>query len=77
MQVPVAQWNQAGGNPAGSGFRAVNTVVPASPASRFIHLPSDPVAASPVIGPNGEIYVGTQSGTLYVCRIDRELPHAA
>jgi hypothetical protein len=77
MQVPVAQWNQAGGNPAGSGFRAVNTVVPASPASRFIHLPSDPVAASPVIGPNGEIYVGTQSGTLYVCRIDRELPRRA
>jgi hypothetical protein len=28
MQVPMAQWNQAGGNPAGSGFRAVNTVAP-------------------------------------------------
>lgn len=74
MQVPVAQWNQAGGNPAGSGFRAVNTVVPIHPASRFIRLPSDAVGASPVIGPNGEIVVGTQSGTLYVCRINRELP---
>jgi hypothetical protein len=74
MQVPVAQWNQAGGNPAGSGFRAVNTVAPASGRAHYIHLPSDPVASSPVIGPNGEIYVGTQAGELYVCRIDRELP---
>ncbi len=77
MQTPVAQWDQSGGNPAGSGFRAVNTVVPVKPASRYIELPSDAVASSPVIGPNGAIHVGTQSGTLYVCRPTRELPHRA
>jgi len=72
MQVPIAQWNQAGGNPAGNGFRAVNTVVPVSGRARYIHLPSDAVGSSPVIGPNDEIYVGTQAGELFVCRIDRE-----
>ena len=40
MQVPVAQWNQAGGNPAGSGFRAVNTVGPVNQRGRYIHRPS-------------------------------------
>jgi len=74
MQVPVAQWNQAGGNPAGSGFRAVNTVAPTRGDARYIQLPSDAVGSSPVIGPNGAIYVGTQSGTLFVCRIDLERP---
>ena len=77
MQVPIAQWDQAGGNPAGSGFRAVNTVVPVHPPARYIQLPSDAVASSPVIGPNGTIHVGTQSGTLYVCRPDRDLPRRA
>jgi len=77
MPIPMAQWDQAGGNPAGSGFRAVNTVVPVHPPARFIHLPSDAVASSPVVGPNGTIHVGTQSGTLYVCRPDRGLPRRA
>lgn len=77
MQVPMAQWDQAGGNPAGSGFRAVNTVVPVHPPARYIQLPSDAVGSSPVIGPNGTIHVGTQSGTLYVCRLDRDLPRRA
>jgi hypothetical protein len=77
MQVPMAQWDQAGGNPAGSGFRAVNTVVPVHPPARYIQLPSDAVTSSPVIGPNATIHVGTQSGTLYVCRPDRDLPRRA
>ena len=77
MQVPMAQWDQAGGNPAGSGFRAVNTVAPVHPPARMIHLPSDAVGSSPVIGPNATIHVGTQSGTLYVCRLDRDLPRRA
>jgi hypothetical protein len=76
MKVPMAQWDQAGGNWAGSGFRAVNTVVPVHPPARLIQLPSQ-VGSSPVIGPNGTIHVGTQSGDLYVCRLDRDLPRRA
>jgi outer membrane protein assembly factor BamB len=74
MRVPVDQWNQSGGNPAGSGFRLVNTVAPVRPAAQYIQLPSDVVASSPVIGPNGTIVIGTGDGQLFVCRPRLGLP---
>jgi hypothetical protein len=34
MTVPVHQWDQFGGNPTGSGFRAVDSTAAAAPAWR-------------------------------------------
>ncbi|MGJ0511282.1 PQQ-binding-like beta-propeller repeat protein [Methylocystis sp.] len=63
MHVRTDIWNQFGGNPAGSGFRAVQTsermqIDWQSP------LPASPGTSSPVIGPDGTIYVGTLNGRL-------------
>jgi PQQ-like domain len=63
MHVQTDIWNQFGGNPAGSGFRAVQTS-----ASMGIEwqcpLPASPGTSSPVIGPDGTIYIGTVNGWL-------------
>ena len=68
MQVPVNRWNQFGGNEAGSGFRAINTVAPFRPAAQYIQLPSDIGSSSPVTGPNGTVVAGTNDGHVFVCR---------
>jgi PQQ-like domain len=63
MHVRTDIWNQFGGNPAGSGFRAVQTS-----ASMGIEwqcpLPASPGTSSPVIGLDGTIYIGTVNGWL-------------
>jgi hypothetical protein len=63
MPFPLDQWNQFGGNPGGSGFRAVNTPAAVAPTWR-VNLPGAPGTSSPVIGPDGTIYVGTTNGRL-------------
>jgi hypothetical protein len=63
MPFPLDQWNQLGGNPGGSGFRAVNTPAAVAPAWR-VALPGAPGTSSPAIGPDGTIYVGTTNGHL-------------
>ena len=63
MHVRTDIWNQFGDNPAGSGFRAVQT----SGSMRIewqCALPTSPGTSSPVIGPNGTIYIGTVNGWL-------------
>ena len=63
MRVSVEQWNQFGGNPAGSGFRAVNSIAAVDPPTWFIQTPSDIGIGSPVVGVDGTVYVGTIEGS--------------
>jgi outer membrane protein assembly factor BamB len=72
MKVPMDQWNQFGGNPAGSGFRAVNSKVPAA-ASWRVELPKPTGTGSPVLGPDGTIYIGTFDGNLVAVRPDGQV----
>jgi hypothetical protein len=69
MTVPTDRWNQFGGNQAGSGFRLVNSVVPAAAAWR-VALPHPTGTGSPVVGPDGTIYIGTFDGQLVAVRPD-------
>jgi outer membrane protein assembly factor BamB len=63
MTVRTDLWNQFGGNPAGSSCRLVNTTK-AGAAKFSIDLPGYTGTSSPVIGPDGTVYVGTQNGWL-------------
>lgn len=63
MRVRTDIWNQFGANPAGSGFRLVNSV--AANALRWDYgLPGGLATRGPVIGPDGTIYAGTDNGDL-------------
>lgn len=63
MRVRTDIWNQLGGNPAGSGCRLVNSVL--ANARRWEYgLLGDAGTRSPVIGPDGTIYIGTDNGQL-------------
>lgn len=63
MHVPLDLWNQFGANPAGSGFRAVNSI--GATALRWESDLQGPAGtSSPVFGPDGTIYVGTTNGKL-------------
>jgi outer membrane protein assembly factor BamB len=64
MSVPLDQWNQFGGNPAGSGFRAVNSTA-ATQASWRVEIPGGIGTTSPVVGPDGTIYLGNLAGQLF------------
>jgi outer membrane protein assembly factor BamB len=63
MRIRTDIWNQLGGNPAGSGCRLVNSVL--ANARRWEYgLLGDAGTRSPVIGPDGTIYIGTDNGQL-------------
>jgi outer membrane protein assembly factor BamB len=63
MLVRSDLWNQFGGNPAGSGFRLINSTSAAAPRwSTDLQSPSD--TSSPVVGPDGTLYIGTVNGRL-------------
>jgi hypothetical protein len=74
MRIPLDRWDQFGGNQAGSGFRAVNSVAPVWPPSQSFRLPSNILDSSPVVAPNGLVVVGTNDGHLFVCRPRSGLP---
>jgi PQQ-like domain len=63
VAVPLDLWNQLGGNPAGSGFRAVNSV-DASAVAWTAVLPGPTTTSSPVHGPDAALYIGTANGYL-------------
>jgi putative pyrroloquinoline-quinone-binding quinoprotein len=67
MSVPLDQWDQFGGNPAGSGFRAVNSIAPVDPPTWTVSIPSDIGAGSPVVGVDGTVFVGSNAGSLFAC----------
>lgn len=62
MQVHTDTWNQFAGNAAGSGFRLVNST--RASALRWESSPAHPISGSPVLGPDGTIYIGTTNGQL-------------
>jgi outer membrane protein assembly factor BamB len=63
MRVRSDLWNQFGGNPAGSGFRLVKSTSAA--ALRWsTDLQASTNTSSPVIGPDGTLYIGTVDGRL-------------
>jgi outer membrane protein assembly factor BamB len=73
-------WDQAYGDAANSGYADVNTLVAQRPI-KSVPLPGSVGAgAGPVIGPEGNVYVGTEQGTLTAFRSDgtpawnRQLP---
>ena len=63
MQVRMDIWNQFGGNPAGSSFRFVNSLE-ARELRWGAELPGPTDNGSPVLGPDGTIYIGTSNGHL-------------
>lgn len=63
MRVRTDIWNQVGANPAGSGFRLVNSVT-ANALRWDCGLPGGLGTRGPVIGPDGTLYVGTDNGDL-------------
>ena len=72
MPVPLDQWNQFGANPAGSGFRAVRSTAATAPGWQLA-IPGRPPStgtSSPVLGPDGTIYLGTHGGLLVAVRPD-------
>jgi outer membrane protein assembly factor BamB len=60
MYVPLTLWNQFGANPAGSGYRLVDTTAAAAPGWAA-DLPGPTGTSSPVLGPDGTIYIGTSN----------------
>ena len=72
MTLPLDQWNQFGANPAGSRFRTVNSTPAASPTWRLA-LPGPIGTTSPVIGPDGTIYIGNLHGQLFAVSPDGSL----
>jgi outer membrane protein assembly factor BamB len=58
MYVPLNLWNQSGANPAGSGYRLVDTTAATAPGWAA-DLPGPTGTSSPVLGPDGTIYIGT------------------
>ncbi len=72
MRVPTDLWNQFGGNPAGSGFRLVNSMR-ASELEWIVGLPGPTGTSSAVFGPGGTIYIGTTNGHLLA--VQPEPPH--
>ena len=72
MRVQTDLWNQFGGNPAGSGFRLVNSIR-ASELEWIVGLPGPTGTSSAVFGPGGTIYIGTTNGHLLA--IQPEPPH--
>jgi outer membrane protein assembly factor BamB len=62
MPIPFDLWNQFGGNPAGSGFRLVNSAGLTS--AWHTVLPGPVGISSPVLGPDGTVYIGTTGGQL-------------
>jgi outer membrane protein assembly factor BamB len=63
MLVPLNVWSQFGANPAGSGCRLVNTTAASAPGWA-VNLPGPTDTSSPVLGPDGTIYIGTANGWL-------------
>src|SRR6186713_2097065 len=63
MPVRTDIWNQFGANPAGSGFRLVNTTN-VTDLRMLVDLPGPVGTGSPVFGPDGTLYVGTSNGHL-------------
>src|SRR5262245_57351859 len=61
-----AQWRFAHSNPANTGFARVDTLPANSP---IVHaLGSVAPGVNPVIGPEGNVYVGTADGVLHAFR---------
>jgi len=56
-------WNQLGGSPTGGAFRLVNTIRP-NTLKCMVTLPGPTGLCSPVIGPDGAVYIGTLNGHL-------------
>jgi outer membrane protein assembly factor BamB len=69
MIVPLNIWNQFGGNPAGSGYRLVNTTSASAPGWAA-DLPGTTDISSPVLGPDGTVYIGTANGWLVALHPD-------
>jgi len=64
MPSSASPWDQAYGDAANSGYADVHTLVAGRPI-RTVPLPGSAGAgAGPVIGPEGNVYVGTEQGTL-------------
>jgi hypothetical protein len=63
MRVRTDIWNQLGGNAAGSGFRLVNSTVANAWKWEFGSI-GESGTRSPVIGPDGTIFVGNGGGEL-------------
>jgi outer membrane protein assembly factor BamB len=69
MFVPLNVWNQFGANAAGSGYRLVNTTSASAPGWAA-NLPGPTGTSSPVLGPDGTIYIGTTNGRLVALHPD-------
>jgi outer membrane protein assembly factor BamB len=69
MFVSLNVWNQFGGNRAGSGYRLVNTTSASAPGWAA-NLPGPTGTSSPVLGPDGTIYIGTTNGRLVALHPD-------
>ena len=63
MTVRTDIWNQQGGSATGGGFRLVNSIR-ATALRWMVSLPGPTGLCSPVIGPDGTIYIGTTNGRL-------------